>query len=252
MYADAKKPFVWWNLAASGAPTRAVGSISTLAGTNAPDHATRAGWWTADGTEYYTAPTYLESALQAAFDLGENVVMMFAQVNVLTGVDTAQDYLLHVGVGAKSNYSWSVSRSSTASSGKICTHFVNVAFDSDSSAIGYGGSSNAFDVNTDTNIIVLLDNRAAEKVVYQYANGALFGKSSFSGKGACTYALASTRTLRLGATAAGSPTNVYLGAMRRFGVANFGTTMPANINQIVQSLNASNSVPTRELLKALR
>lgn len=252
LYATLAKPFAWFNLASDGAATKARGSISALAGTNAPDHATRAGWWTNDGTEYYTAPSYIESALQAAFDLGENVIMLFAQVNLATGVDTAQDYLLQVGVGAQNNWSWTVSRSSTASSGQICTHFVNVAFNGDSSATGFSGGANSFSVNTDTNILVLLDNRSVGKTLYQYADGVQFGTASFSGKGACNYLSASTQRLRLGATAAGSPTNVYLGAMRRLGVANFGAAMPSNINQIIHSLHQSNCVPTRELLRALQ
>ncbi len=252
LFATANKPFAWWNFAADGAPTRKLGSVSTLTGTATPDHNTRAGWWTNDGSEYYTAPTYLEAALEDVFDLGENMLLLWAQVNLLTGVDTAQDYLLHVGVGAQNNWSWAVSRISTASSGQICTHFVNVAFNGDSSATGYSGGANSFSVNTDSNILLLLDNRVGEKRVYQYANGMQFGSASFAGKGACNYAGASTGRLRVGATAAGSPSNFYLGAVRRFGAVNFGQSMPSNINQIIHSLHQSNCVPTLPLLRALQ
>lgn len=252
LFATASKPFAWWNFATDGAPTRALGSISTLTGASTPDHGTRAGWWTNDGAEHYTAPTYLEPALEDAFDLGENVVLAWAQVNLATGADTAQDYLLHVGTGAQNNWSWTVSRSSTGSSGQICTHFVNVAFSGDASAAAYSGGANAFSVNTDSNILVILDNRPGEKRVYQYANGIQFGTASFAGKGACNYAGASTGRLRIGATAAGSPTNIYLGALRRLGVVNFGQTMPRTMNQIVHSLNQSNGVPTLPLLRAVQ
>ena len=250
-YAGANKAYAWFNFAASGAATKAQGAVSALTSTGA-DHATRAGWLTLDGSsQYYTAPTYLEAALQAAFNLGENVLMLFAQVNLLTGVDTAQDYLLNVGQGTHSQYSWTVSRSSTASSGQICTHYANVAFDGDSSAVGYSGGANSFNVNTDSNLMLLMDNRPTGKVIYQYANGIQFASASLSGKGACTYANAPTARLRVGGTAAGSPSNFYLGAVRRLGAFNFGSTMPSNINQIIQSLHTSNCVPTRELLRAM-
>lgn len=252
LFDTATKPFAWWNFAANGAPTKALGNISTLTGTSTPDHSTRAGWWTNDGAEYYTAPTYLEPALQAVFDLGENVVLAWAQVNLTTGADTAQDYLLHVGTGAQHNWSWVVQRSSTASSGQICTHYINAAFAGDVSAAGFSGGANSFSVNTDANILVILDNRQGEKRLYQYANGIQFGTASFAGKGACNYASAPTARLRVGATAAGSPTNILLGAMRRLGVVNFGQTMPSTMNQIVNSLNQSNGVPTLPLLRAMQ
>lgn len=252
LFTTASKPFAWWNLAADAAPTRSLGSISALTGTSTPDHSTRPGWWTNDGAEYYTAPTYLESTLEDVLDLGENVLLLWAQVNLATGADTAQDYLIHVGTGAQNNWAWTVSRSSTASSGQICTHFVNVAFSGDASAAAYSGGANAFSVNTDSNILLLLDNRAGEKRVYQYANGIQFGTASFAGKGACNYAAASTGRLRIGATAAGSPTNIYLGALRRLGAVNFGQAMPSNINQIIHSLHQSNGVPTLPLLRAMQ
>lgn len=252
LYDSLAKPFAWFNFAANGAPTKKSGVISAMTGTNTPDHSTRSGWWTNDGTEYYTAPTYLESGLQSAFDLGENVVMLFAQVNLATGVDTAQDYIFNVGTGASNTWSWVVQRASTASSGQICTHYINAAFAGDSSAIGYSGGANAFNVNSDVNILALLDNRPAGKTVYQYADGVQFGAASFAGKGACNYASAPTQRFRFGATAAGSPSNHYLGALRRLGVANFGTSMPRNINQIIHSLHQSNCVPTLALLRALQ
>lgn len=252
LYDSLAKPLAWLNFAADGAPTKKRGAISAMTGTNTPDHATRPGWWTNDGTEYYTAPTYLEPGLQEAFDLGENVLLLFAQVNLATGVDTAQDYLLSVGTGASHNWSWVVQRASTASSGQICTHYINAAFAGDSSAIGFSGGASAFNVNTDVNILALLDNRPTGKTVYQYADGVLYGAASFAGKGACNYASAPTQRLRVGATAAGSPTNQYLGGLRRLGVANFGASMPRNINQIVHSLHQSNCVPTLELLRAMQ
>ncbi len=252
MYATATKPFAWFNFAASGAATKAQGSISALTGTGTPDHSTRAGWWTNDASEYYTAPTYLESALQNVFDLGENLILLWAQVNLLTGVDTARDILLEVGTGAQNNWQWAVARSSTASSGQICTHFGSVAFSGDSSQTTFSGGSNAFSVNTDANILALFDNRANEKRLYQYANGIQFGTASFAGKGACNYAAASTGRLRFGGSAAASPSNIYLGAMRRFGAVNFGQSMPSNINQIIHSLHQSNCIPTLPLLRALQ
>jgi hypothetical protein len=252
LFATASKPFAWWNFAANGAPTKALGSISTFTGTSTPDHSTRAGWWTNDGSEYYTAPTYLEPALQAVFDLGENVVMAWAQVNLATGADTAQDYLIQVGTGAQNNWSWVVSRSSTAASGQICTHFVNVAFSGDAAPAAFSGGSNAYSVNTDSNILVIMDNRPGEKRLYQYADGIQFGTASFAGKGACNYASATTGRFRFGATAAGSATNILLGAMRRFGAVNFGQTMPGTMNQIVHSLHQSNGIPTLPLLRAIQ
>jgi hypothetical protein len=252
LFATASKPFAWFNFAASGAATKALGSVSALTSTGA-DHATRAGWLTLNGSsQYYTAPTYLEAALQAAFDLGQNALLLTAQVNVLTGADTAQDYLLHVGTGVSSNYSWVVQRSSTASSGQICTHYLNAAFDSDSAASGYSGGANAFTVNADTNLALLIDNRSEVKRVYQYANGVQFGTAVFPNKGACTYASAPTKRLRIGGTAAGSPTNLYLGALRRFGAWNFGTSMPSNINQVIHSMHQSNCIPTLALLRSLQ
>ena len=252
LFASAAKPFAWFNFAADGAATKAGGTITALTGTSSPDHATRAGWWTNDGAEYYTAGTYLEAALQAAFDLGQNALLLTAQVNVLTGVDTARDILLEVGTGAQNNWQWSVSRSSTASSGQICTHVAAIAHSGDSSQTTYSGGANAFTINADTNLALLIDNRAAEKRIYQYANGVQFGTAVFPSKGACNYASASTGRLRIGASAAGSPTNIYLGALRRLGAWNFGTSLPTSINQIIHSMHQSNCIPTLPLLRAMQ
>lgn len=249
--ASVSRPFAWWSFADDGAPTVAKGSISALAAAGTQGHAARPGWWTADGSgRFYTAPTYLEPALKDVFDLGENIVLVWAQVNVAQGVDTSQDYLLQVGSGGSQQWSWAVSRTSTASSGKICTHLVNVAFSG--AAIGFGGGSNTFDVNVDANILALLDNRVGEKRVYLYADGVQFGSAMFSGNGACDYSSAPTARLRVGASAAASPANLYLGALRRFGAANFGQTMPRNINQIIRSLHTSGCVPSLALLRALQ
>lgn len=242
-------PFAYWDFISGSVPAiKSVDSITTFTAGGAPDYATRPGWVTLDGADYFTADTYLDPGLEDLFDIGEGAVLAWYQINVTQGVDTATDRIIEVGTGASSSWALYFARSSTAASGTICTAYPSIAFDGDGAAAGYGASANQFAVATDIVIAHLIDNRTAAKTVYNYANGVQFSTASLAGKGACTFASAPTKRMRFFASAAGSPANIALAAVRRFGIINYGQNLPTNINDVITSLTNSNAVPTRELL----
>lgn len=243
------KPFAYWDFIAGAAPSlKSVPSITAFTAGGAPDYATRPGWVTLDGNDYFTADTYLDTGLENIFDIAEGAVLVWYQINVTQGVDTATDRILEVGTGVSSNWAVYFARSSTAASGTICTAYPSIAFDAGSASAGYGVAANQFAVATDIVIAHLIDNRAAVKTVYNYAAGVQFSTGSLAGKGACTFASAPTKRMRFFASAAGSPANIALAAVRRLGVINYGADLPTNINDVITSLVNSNAAPTRELL----
>lgn len=251
--ADVTKPFAWWSLAANPTGTPTLTSLSdlpswTAAGT--PDYATTPGWATLDGsTEHYTSADATDAELRSLLNIGEGVLLVWAQVNLATGADTAADIILAVNDGAASCWSYRVQRSGTGSSGTICTAYPSIAFDGDAGGQAvFGYSPNQYSVNEVANIAALIDNRPAGKTVYVYANGIQAATGSLSGKPGCNIANAATQRVRIGANAAGTAGNLHVGGLRRLGVMNFGDTMPAGINAVVNSLNLSGGVPTRELL----
>jgi len=251
--AGVTKPFAWWNLAADPTATPALASISGLptwtpAGT--PDYATTPGWATLDGsTEHYTSADATDSDLRSLLNIGEGVVLVWAQVNLATGADTAADRIIQVNDGAASCWAVNVQRSGTGASGTICTVYPSIAFDGEAGGlVAFGFAANLYAVNAAANVAVLIDNRAEGKTAYVYVNGGQASTGSLSGKPGCNIASASTQRVRIGASAAGTAANLFLGGLRRLGVMNYGAAMPANINAVVNSLNLSGGVPTRELL----
>lgn len=245
------KPFAYWDFIAGSVPSlKSVPSITPFTAGGAPDYATRPGWVTLDGNDYFTADTYLDAGLEDVLDIAEGAVLVWYQINVTQGIDTATDRILEVGTGVSSNWAIYFSRSGTGASGTICTAYPSIAFDGDSASAGYGASANQFAVATDIVIAHLIDNRAAVKTVYNYAAGAQFSTASLAGKGACTFASAPTKRMRFFASAGGSPANIALAAVRRLGVINYGADLPTNINDIITSLVNSNAAPTRELLQS--
>lgn len=219
-----------------------VSNLSALTAGGTPDFATRKGWLNLDGASFYTFDTYLNTALASVLNLGENAILVWAQVNNLLAGPTRHS-LINAGFGTSF---WRV----TLLEGTGFRHSVSIAHDGDGGETEYAGSADDFNEATDTNIAILIDNREGVKGSTRWVNGAQVAGESWAGKGACTYASASAQRTRLFASSASSPANIAQGANRRLGVVNFGTTVPANIDQIALDLHNNNSLPTRSLLEA--
>lgn len=243
---SATVPMLYWNFA-----TGAVETINTtgtalpaLTAFGTPTYAN--GALVLDNASYYTYDTHDNAGLRAALDLQEGVILMWARVNINALETTGQCHMLsvHAGAGPQIRFNINVNTSNRPD--------IWLAHDGDTSATQYAGASNEFADATDTNICLLVDNRVGVKGLSRWVDGVAKTGSTWAGKGALSYDLGPTQRVRIGSDAAFTPGNTFYGTLRRMGVINFGTSLPANINEIVQSLHQSNCIPTRELLEALQ
>lgn len=231
----ARTPFIYWDFTSSAAPLLTNRAFPSLTPTGSPDFATRAGWVTLDDTSYYTASQYATDGMKALFDLGEGAMLFWARVNV-AAASSGQQHLLSIGAGAGPQIRFNIGKSSTFRPD------VWIAFDGDASATQYAGGSNEFAGDTDTNVALLIDNRAAVKTLYRYVNGANLGGTTWSGKGACTPSNAVTQRVRIFADALNTAGSTLQGAVHNMGLVNFGTVLPEpwRINDIIQDLHVYN------------
>jgi len=249
--AETSRPFLYWPMAVDekplyGGTASGMPDLPTLTGTGSPSYATRAGWLTLDDTSYYTSTDFANAQMARVFDLQEGILLVSFQATVASGA-TGQNKVLSLGAGGAPALWIGVS---TATSYRPD---VAINFDGDTAGTPpiYAGASNEFAAATDTNITLLIDNRPAVKGLSRFVNGTSVTGATWAGKGALSWANMTGRW-RIGADAAGTAASTFNGAFRRLLCVNFGTTMPSNINGLIQSLHQSNCRPTRELYLAAR
>lgn len=243
---SATVPMLYWNFAEDAVETiNTTGTaLPALTAGGTPTYAN--GALVLDDSSYYTYDTYDNAGLRAVFDLQEGVILMWARVNIDASATTGQCHMLsvHAGAGPQLRFNINVNTSNRPD--------IWMAFDGDTSGTQYAGASNEFADATDTNICLLVDNRVGVKALSRYVDGVSKTGSTWATKGAMTYDSGLTKAVRIGADSAGTAGNTYFGTLRRMGAVNFGTNLPSNITDIVQSLHQSNGIPTRELLEALQ
>lgn len=247
---DATVPYAYWNFQNATSAATALYTNKTLGALTAfgtPSYASRAGWVTLDDASGYTFDNYSTADLTALFELGQGIMLFAASVN-MNALATTQNHLLSIGAGAGPQLRFSLATNTT------WRPDVWIAFDGQTSATQYAGGTNEVAAATDTNIVLLIDNRVGVKTLYRYVNGTNLNGSSWSGTnpaGSVTMSQVVTKRIRLFADANNSPGSTFYGACRRMWLVNYGTTMPTRINDIVQELNQYSGIPSPVLAQSL-
>lgn len=250
--ADITCRFPWVYIPLRSTFTQQFGShdIGTLANVGSPDFATRAGWFTGDGSTMAAGTvgnmddTTYGAARKAVLELGSGCVLVWAQVNV-NALSTGEDAVLTVGGGVGG--AWRVAFRKNTTWRLDCT----IADRSGAAGVNYAGASNLFNSGVDVSLAWLIDNRISSKTYFGYVNGAQAQNASMASTDDVPYAGAATRVIRIGADGAGTPATFAQGAIRRLGVVNFGTSgPPSNIGTIIERLSQRQGIPPFELSEA--